>query len=194
MAAWKEKFSERFDEIRERARSWWLGLAPREKIVLSSLAGLVGLLLVAVILKETSFVLNQVAHQAESNYKNMEKIQNWIGELRNQRTSLSRYERLKERRGETFDFQAFIESEAKKFTLTLAKSAPARVVGGANLEKEEDWLQVELKDGALENLVKFMAGLEETLGLRLVEFTIKTQFQDPTKMDAVVVVASKKTL
>ncbi len=194
MTFWNERWTERFEEQRERVRTWWLGLAPREKSVLSVLAGLVVVLLMAVIIKETSVILNRVASQAESNYGHMERIQTWVSELQNQRASLMRYDRLKQQRRDDFEFQAFIEQEAKRFNINLSKSAPARVVGGPSVEKSEEWLEVDLKDAALENLVKFLASIEDTLGLRLVELQIKTQFQDPTKLDSTLIVSNKKVI
>lgn len=191
---WKDRLAEKIDESQEKVRAQWLALNEREKKIITTLAGLVAVLIFAVGVKETSSVFTHVASQSESNIKNLEKIQNYVQELHAQGSELMRYERLSSKRGENFVFSAFIESEAKKFGLNIAKTSPAKVLAEDKAEKSEEWLEIQIKDGSLDSIVKFLASIEETLGLGVIELNIKTQFQDITKMDMTAVISNKKNV
>lgn len=193
---WKDKFVEKVEEVQEKFRAQWLALNDREKKILTTLAALVGVLIFAVAVKETSAVFTHVASQSESNIKNLERIQSYVQELQSQNSDLMKYERMFAKRGGDFVFTSFIDTEAKRFGLNLTKTSPTRALTDSKSDKSdnlEEWLEVQIKDASIDSLVKFLASIEETLGLQLVDLSIKPQFQDITKLDMTVVISNKKS-
>lgn len=192
---WKEKAGERVDEIQEKVRAQWLAFNPREKMIVSILAGVMGFLVVTLVLKETIGLFSKVSSEAETNFKNIERLQSLLKDLQQQKTDLSRYDRLRGKRGETFQFQGFLESEAAKFGAVVQKVSPVRAITGSEKEKPtEEWMEVQLKDTSLDSMLKFLSSVEDTLGLRLVELKVKPQFADATKLDITAIIASSKNL
>ncbi|MDB5036886.1 MAG: hypothetical protein JWQ35_414 [Bacteriovoracaceae bacterium] len=193
--AYKEKFFEKFDEVQEKLRAQWFAFNPREKMIVSILAGVMGFLIVALIIKETSSLFSKASSDAENNYKNIEKIQTLLKDLSQQRSDLMRYEKLRGNRGESFKLSGFLETESAKYGITIAKTSPARALSADGKEsKNEEWLSVDIKDTSLDSILKFLSSVEETLGLRVVELKVKPQFADATKLDVTTVIASLKDL
>jgi type II secretory pathway component PulM len=191
----KEKTIERFDETQEKVRAQWMAFNPREKMIVSTLAGVMLLLLVVLIVKETSSLFSRVSNEAGSNYKNIERIQSLMKDLAQQRADLQRYERLRGKRGDSFKLQSFIESEATRYGAMVQKVSPVRAMGTNDKEKtDEEWMEVQLKDTSLDSMLKFLTSIEETLGLRIVELKVKTQFADSTKLEITAVIASVKNI
>ncbi len=191
----REKVGERFDELQEKVRAQWMEFNPREKLIVSVLAGVMGLLVFALVAKETTSLFSRVSSEAENNYKNIEKIQSLMKDLQLQQTDLSRFIRLREKRGENFKLQGFVESEAVKFGTVVSKVAPTRALDDSGKEiKTEEWIEVHLKDASLDSMLKFLSSIEDTLGLRIVNLKVNTQFADPTKLDLITVIASTTTL
>jgi type II secretory pathway component PulM len=191
----KEKIGERYDEAQEKLRATWLAFNPREKMVVSILAGIMGFLIVALIVKETSTLFSRASSEAESNYKNIEKIQALLRELSQQHSDLMRYERLRGKRGENFKLSGFLESEATRYGAVVDKVAPTRALLGDGKENaREEWVEVQLKDTSLDSMLKFLSSIEETLGLKIVELKVKPQFADSTKLDITAVISSTKDL
>lgn len=186
----RDRFSEPLEDLQERARSYWLGLAPRERLILSILGGLTALLFTALLLKETFGFFLGHEHMTESNLKNVSRIQTLAGELATQRADMMKYERLLSRRPSPFKLSTYVESEAQKYGIGVSKAAPSKAP--ANASEGEEFLEITLSSGVgLDRLLKMLQSLEETLGVRLVELTIKPEFADPTKLNVVFTIAGK---
>lgn len=190
---WREKVVEPLEELQERLRQQWLSLNARERMVLSILAGVMCILLSALIVKEAATFFFRSELEAQNNLKNIEKIQRVSQELLTQRTDISRYDRLKEKRGEAFKISTFIESEAQKFGITIAKMAPVKAQVDEKAP-EQEWVEVQVKDARLDSLTKFLQSAEETLGLRIVELDLKPSFSDTTKLEMTATFANLKEL
>ncbi len=191
----KDKTVERFEEVQEKFRAQWLAFSPREKMIVSSLVGVLTLLIIALVVKETSGLLTKVSSQAEMNFNNIEKIQNLLRDLTLQRGDLMKYERLRGKRGSEFDLQKYIQQEAARYGATVAKISPTRALAADGNEiKDEDWAEVQLKDATLDSALKLLSSVEETLGLKVISLNIKPQFADPTKLDITTVISNTKEL
>jgi type II secretory pathway component PulM len=194
MRVWKEKIVEPLDDLQERARLAWSGLAPREKLILSILGSVFGLLLVIFLLKESVAFFSRHETEMEQNAVAIQEIQGLTERLAKQRLELSLYERLKNRRPSPFSLNNFLESEARKVGVSLQKTAPtkSRAEEGA---AEEEWMEIQLATGvSLDMAMKYLALVEEPLGVRIVELTMKPQFTDPSKLDVVAIIAARKDL
>lgn len=185
---------EPLEEFQEKARQQWLSLNPRERTVLSVLAGVLCLLLSALVVKEAAGFFFRAESMAQNNLKNIERIQRLSDELLQQRSEMGRYDRLKGKRGEDFKITTYIETEAAKFGLSIAKMAPTK----AQIDDKapaQDWVEVALgKEATLDRVLKFLDSVEETLGVRIIELSIKTQFQDPTKLEVTTIIANLREL
>lgn len=186
---WREKIVEPLEELQERLRQQWLSLNARERLILSILAGFMCLLLSALVIKEATTFFFRSEFEAQNNLKNIERIQRISQDLLSQRSDIARYDRLKEKRGETFKFSNFIESEAKKFGIGIAKMAPVKAAVD-DKAPEQEWVEVQLKDANLDALMKFFQSAEEMLGVKIVEMNIKPQFSDSTKLEATAIFAN----
>ena len=194
IARWRDKMAEPLDEWQEKIRQQWLSLNPKERLVLSILAVIMFLLIAALAAKEGAGFFLRQAGKAENNYKNIERIQRLSDELLRQRADISRYEMLKTKRGDSFKLSGFLEDEASKAGVVISKMAPTKVKATSDYG-EEEWVEVQFsKETNLDSLLKFLSHVEEGLGVRLVELSIKPDFTNPTKLEAVVTVANIKDL
>jgi type II secretory pathway component PulM len=191
---WKEKIVEPLEDWQEKARQQWLSLNPRERLILSGLASVMTLLLMALFIKEaTGFFFRQTS-MAENNFKNIERIQRLSDELLQQKVEISRYDALKEKRGEDFKLSSYIEAEAARVGISITKMAPTKVKSGKD-SGEEDWVEVQLsRDTTLSPLLKFLAGVEQGLGVRIVELSVKPDFTNPSKLEVTAIIANSKNL
>ncbi len=196
----REQFQEPFEEYQEKARQFWLTLAPREKIIISVLTGILGVLIVVFVVKESTSLLISASSTAERNMENAERIQRLAAELSDQRMELQRYTQLDQKRGgENFSLTGFLNAQAAEAGVTVAKvsSTRPRVTAGKteSADEAEEWVEVQFgKGAALEPTMRFLSEAEEALGVRLVELTIKPDFAEPNKLDVTAVFAGKKTL
>jgi len=191
---WREKILEPFEELQERARQQWLTLAPRERLIVSVLASTMVLLLSILIIKEAFTFFSHHENQVSESLINIGEIQALASELSKQRSDLVRYERLRNRRDKDFKLTTFLESEAQKFSVVIDKMNPTKA---RTTEKDpsEDWVELKLGSNSnLDSVLKFFQGVEEPLGLRVVELAIKPQFTDPTKLEVTATIAAKKEI
>lgn len=195
LKVFREKFTEKFEETHEKLRAQWMSFSPREKMVVSIMAGVMGLLVCALIIKEGATLVSRVSSQSERNLENIEKIQVLLRDLSAQKADLMKYERLRGKRGETFDLQKFLVEEATRYGANLEKSLPTRALSPDGKEiKNEDWVEVTLKDASLDATLKFLSSIEDTLGLKVMELKMKPQFADPTKFEVVTLISSARNL
>lgn len=190
---WREKVQEPLEELQERLRQQWLSLNSRERLILSILAGVMCLLLSILVIKEATTFFFRSELQAQNNLKNIEKIQRISQDLLSQRSDITRYDRLLDRRGEGFKISTFIEDEAKKYGIVIAKMAPVKAQVD-DKAPEQEWVEVQLKDVSLDSVMKFLQSVEEMLGIRMVELSIKPQFSDSTKLEVTTIFANLKEL
>ncbi len=188
---WREKMIEPMDELQEKARQQWQSFAPRERLILTILAALMSLSLSVLVLKEGYSFYSGHANQVETNFKNVDKIQSLISELKSQRSSLLKYERLSTKIGPDFDLNSYMQSQATKFGVSLTKTAPTRPKTGSDNSKEE-WLEIQMAPTSLDSAIRFLESVEESLGIRLVELSVKPQFADPSKLDITAIWAHSK--
>src|SRR4051794_18444757 len=107
----REKVIEPFEEYQEKARLWWMSLAPREKLILASAAAIASLLVIALVAKQANDLLISTASTSANNVQNIERIQKLAAELSVQRQGLMRYEQLKGKRGSgDFKLTSFLEA------------------------------------------------------------------------------------
>jgi len=177
------KIFEPLADVQDKVRQYWVTLNPRERIILSVLAGVMSLLVVAVVIKQSvGFVFNQ-ASQAEDTLKNITKIQRLSETWIQQRGELLRYERMRGRRGDNFDLIPFINDLASKYGTTVTKISPTRP-SSATKDMKADWVEVKLGGTtSLSSAMKLLRSIEEPLGVRIHELTIKPQFSDKTKVE-----------
>lgn len=191
---WREKIAEPLDELQERARQQWMTLAPRERMILSVLASVFSLLLAILLVKEAFTFFSRHEDQVAESLSQITEIQKLSAEISRQRDGLGQYERLLARRDQDFKLNTFLETEARKFGVTVEKISPtkARLQEG---DPEQEWVEVRLgKETSLDNSLKFLKSLEEPIGVRLVDLQIKPQFTDPTKLEVIATVASLKEI
>lgn len=191
---WREKIVEPLDELQERARQQWLTLAPRERLIVSVLASVMIALLGILVVKEAFTFFSRHENQVSESIQNITEIQNLASEISKQRVDLIRYERLRNKRDKDFKLSPFLESEARKFSVSIEKISPTKA---RTTEKDpaEEWVELKLgKDTTLDSALKFFQGVEEPLGLRIIEMSIKPQFADPTKLEVTAIIAGKKEI
>lgn len=191
---WNEKLAEPLEEIQERLRQHWLSLAPRERMIVSILGSVLLFLLAVLLVKEAYTFFSRHENQITESMSQMTDIQQLSAELSRQRNDLSQFERLRSRRSEDFKLSTFLETEARKYGVTLEKVSPTKP-RDVDVAKEEDWMEVRLaKDTTLDNALKFLRSVEEVLGVRLIDLQIRPQFTDPTKLEVIATVASRKEI
>ena len=190
----KEKIQEPAEELQERLRQQWLSLNTRERLILSSLASLVVLLLSVLIIKEAFSFFSRHENRVQETMNSIGDIQELSAEIGRQKIELGRYERLKAKRGSDFKIASFLENESRKFGVTVEKASPTKSKS-TTATADEDWMELKLgKDTNLDAALKFLQSIEEPLGVRIVELTIKPQFADPTKLEVLAIVAAQKEI
>jgi type II secretory pathway component PulM len=191
---WREKIVEPLDELQERGRQQWMTLNPRERLIVSALASVMVVLIAVLVVKEAFTFFSKHENQVQSMMDHIGDIQKLAGEISRQRSDLVKYERLRNKRGNDFKLSTFLEGEARRYNVAIEKLSPTKPKT-TEKDADEEWIEVKLaKETTLDAALKFLQAAEEPIGVRLVELEIKPQFTDPTKLDVLAIVASRKEI
>lgn len=191
---WREKIVEPLDELQERGRQQWMTLNPRERLIVSVLASVMVVLVAVLVVKEAFTFFSKHENQVQSMMDHIGEIQKLAGEISKQRSDLVKYERLRNKRGNDFKLSTFLEGEARRYNVAIEKLSPTKPKT-TEKDSDEEWVEVKLaKETTLDAALKFLQAAEEPIGVRLVELEIKPQFTDPTKLDVLAIVASRKEI
>lgn len=190
----REKVFEPLEEWQEKGRQHWLSLNPRERVIVSVLAAVMTTLIAVLVVKEAVGFIYRHEYLAESNLKNVARIQKLTSDLNQQRSDLLKFERLKGKRGTDFQLNKYLENEAGRSGVSIAKISPTKSKTTQPSENME-WVEVQLmQETMLMPALQFLQSIDETLGLQLVELSIKPQFADPTKLNITAVISNDKSL
>lgn len=193
-AVWKEKFAEPIEELQERARQQWLTLKPTERLIISVLAAILALLTAILIVKEAFTFFSRHETQVQESLENINEIQKLSAEISDQRMNLREYDRLKSRRGETFKINSFLETEGQRLGVAIEKVSPTK---SRSSEKgsDEEWYEIKLgKNTTLDMAIRYLQAVQEPLGVRLIDLSMKPQFTDPTHLEVIAVIAALKEI
>ena len=184
---------ELINEWQEKVRQYWITLNPREKILLSSVAGVMCLLLVLAVGKQIFGAVFERAAQAEQVQANIGTIDRLSKKLRKQQGSLLSYERLRRLRGDNFDLIAEIRKNAPLYGADIKKLAPTRAKKAT--EEDAEWIELELGGSTtLSAAVKLLESIERPLGVRIVELSMKPQFSNKSQFEVTALIMNLKEL
>jgi hypothetical protein len=191
----RENLNHQLEVIRDRCQSFWISLAPREKLILiiaGSLAGFFSIVFVGQLLGR---LILESGPSVQDRYVDSKEVIRYISELRGQRFQVQRYDRLKSQRLESFDLEDFLSRESKSFGLELESVVAKRMPSGTSIEASEKLFSVKLKSGAsLDGGLRFLSKVEDILGLRILELSMAPQFDDPSKLNISFEIALKDKL
>jgi hypothetical protein len=187
------KILEKAQDLQEKARQFWMTLNMREKILLSIIAGFMSVLVVAAVVKQGAGLVFERASQAEQTVQNIGKIERLAKKLIQQRGPLLRYERLRAKRGDNFDAISFIKTQASKFGAEVKKVSPTRPKEAS--EENLEWIELQLGgQTSLSAAMKLLESIEEPLGVRIVELSIKPQFSKKSQLEVTALITNAKEL
>lgn len=182
----KEKFWENFEQLQDQARSFWMGLNQREKVILGVAVSALSIALVAVIFRAVGGLISASIGQGEI-MEQAKSIQRHVDELRIRQIQASRYDRMIGERGENFSFEAYVRQKARQYGVEIAELSPKRATSTA--AKEEDELfQLRLSSKtSLASGVRFLESVELGLGIRILELQVQP---NPENADQILVAAT----
>lgn len=190
----KDKWSDTRTDLQEKLSQFWQNLQPRERLLLSITVGTTTFLLLLFFIKNTISVFYDQSTKAEKNYASYSKIQQLAEEMIKQKPLLLRYERLRAKRDENFNTTNFIQQQAANAGVTLTQISPTRPRGTKETENTE-WFELKMGEGStLPSALKLLQSIEEVLGMKVVEISVKPQFSDPTQLDVTAVIMNVKNL
>lgn len=191
----RDQIFEQAEAAREQLRSFWAGLAPRERLILSVASGLLGLVLISFSAKQIGSLFLSSDFDLEQNLEDARRIQSLVAELKNGRFQARRYDRLKEQRPASFQIESFLATQAQTFGLQIREVRPRRINSANAAQSNEKLFEVDIAKGAsLDASLRFLESVEEVIGVRLVELRIRPEFEDASQLDVSFVVALKENL
>lgn len=189
---WREKVWEPSVELFERARQQWLQLKPRERVILSVLGGTAAALLGFIVIRSFFGILLQSSFIARQNIDNIERLRTTAEQLVQQRGLMLKYERLRSERPQNLDLQSFVRSKAQEMGVQVDQ---VNVVKPPTGEETELFLQIVLSSMTpLNSGVQYLDQLHRTLGLRIVDLKITTDFAKPGQVSMNATIAGRKDL
>jgi hypothetical protein len=60
--------------------------------------------------------------------------------------------------------------------------------------KDKEYLEVQVKEATLDSALRFLQGIEQTLGLQVLDLTVKPDYANPSRLEMTAVISNQKDL
>lgn len=178
----KEKILENFEVYQEQFRGWWSKLAFREKVILGSASGLLGLVLLLAGAQQ-GFELLSSAFGRVDLAERLTQVQSQVNRILQLQSQANRYDQLRGGLSDEFNFETEVNRRASRLGLNIDALRPSST---KSLLAEESSRLYEIrfsKETNLDRSLRFLDDLQSILGVRLINLRMKPGFQDRSQFE-----------
>jgi type II secretory pathway component PulM len=178
----RDQLGERWDDLFESSRTWWAGLAPREKLILGSASGLFAAVLVVFLAKSLFGVLSETSNRADSLAENGKRIQKLIQEIIDTRMLAERYDTAVLSSQVEGSLKSLLDAQAARYGVSITE-AKAPTTNSNQAAEGDEVLELRLNsDTSLSAALNFLDAVQSKLGVRILHLRVIPNTQDRQKL------------